>query len=114
QRVADRRQSKSRMDVIRPKAERRYCHRKYPIPRGRRYPACDTRGGISHTQDEYEDRCCLEITPLSQQGWLEEASPLRVRLESGSVSIAPEGEEAIGHGFSPEREWHRVRKTSSR
>src|SRR5262249_31468899 len=100
------------MDAIGPKGEWRSCHRQYPIPPDRRDPACDTRGGISHTQSECEDRCCLEITPLSEQGWLEEASPLRVRSEPGSVSIAPEGEAASGRGFPPEREWHRVRKTS--
>jgi hypothetical protein len=33
--AADRRWSKSRMDAIGPKAERRSCHRQYPIPRGR-------------------------------------------------------------------------------
>src|SRR5262245_33663533 len=82
------------MDAIGPKAERRSCHRQHPISRGRRGPACDTRGGISHIQNECEDRCCLEITPPSAQGWLEEASLLRVRLELGSVSIAPKGEEA--------------------
>src|SRR5262245_59119232 len=101
------------MDAIGPKGEWRSCHRRYPIPRDRRDPACDTLGEISHIQGECEDPGCLEITPLSEQGWLEEASLLRARSKPGSVSIAPEGEAASGHGFPPEREWHRVRKTSS-
>src|SRR5262245_52038514 len=110
--AADRRRSKSHMDVIRSKPHRCPSRRRYAIPRGPRYPACDTRDGTSHIQNKCEDRCSLEITLPSEQGWLEEASPVWVRSEPGSVSIAPEGEEASGRGFPPECEWRRVRKTS--
>src|SRR5262249_1357542 len=106
------------MDVIEPKAEsnshwRHSRRRKYPIPRGRRDPAYDTRDGTSHMQNECEDRCCLEITPPSEQDLQAKVLPLRLRSERGNLSIAVEAKEASGRGFPPEHEWRRVRKTSS-